>query len=197
MTHELFQDRMQAEIVVVGGGPSLDFNVESLARHCGQVFTIASDGSLRTLLRNGVVPDVVVSLEDSPLSWRFATGHLDLLANVPIILPYRSNHVLVRGYPGPVVFVRVEEAVDWIDPFIRSLPFVRRGLCVGHFGFHLAQALQPERIVLMGFDLAFRGERFHPRDMPVQYYHDRPPPNPVTGAIIASRLPLDQAASIR
>lgn len=66
---------LDAPAVIVGAGPSLDLTVSTLKEYSDKAYIIACDGALQTLLKNKVIPDYIVSMEDTLMSWRFFTGH--------------------------------------------------------------------------------------------------------------------------
>lgn len=152
--------------VVVGAGPSLSKNAAELAENAGKLLVIATDASLGALFRHGVTPDFVVTLDDGPLTWNFFAPHLDKLAKVPLVTPLTANHVLLRHYPGPLVFFRPPGFDGWARELGEGLPEIPHGRCVGHLAFHFAERLAPERILLVGSDLAYAGGKSHHDDMP-------------------------------
>lgn len=157
--------RLEAAIIV-GAGPSLDKNAEQLRRVPPSAIVVACDASLGALSRHGVEPDFIVSLEHS-LSWRFFVDHLDVCARVPLIVPFEADHVTVRHYPGPVILVANRNLPECFGDAGDALTRLTYGQCVGHLAFHVAETLNPERIVMIGFDLAFTDDQTHTKDVDV------------------------------
>ena len=168
------------DVVIVGAGPSLDETVTKLEKYKNRYFIIATDGALKTLLKNKIVPDFIVSCEDTVMSWQFFVGYFELLHKTPLVAPYNANHYLLKNYPGPICLTRDKVNETWTDSIISKLPEVNTGRCVGHMAYNLAIALGAGRIIMTGFDLAFKGEVFHPKDMAVPYFHEMELPVPVT-----------------
>lgn len=168
------------DAVIVGAGPSLDDTVGKLYQYRNSFYIIATDGSLKSLLRNDIIPDLIVSCEDTVMSWQFFTGYLERLEDVPLIAPFNANHYLMKHYPGPICLTKNNENNSWCQNIVDSLPLVSTGRCVGHMAFNLAIAIGAGRIIMTGFDLAFKGEVFHPKDMAVPYFHEMDVPVPVT-----------------
>jgi len=162
----------KADVLIVGAGPSLDDTVSKIKIFKDRFYIVATDGSLKTLLRNDVIPDLIVSCEDSLLSWQFFTGSLDRLKNVVLAAPYMANHYLLENYMGPICLTKGINSEGWASSILKDIPLVEQGRCVGHYAFNFAIALNAGRIIMTGFDLAFKGEVFHPKDMPVPYFHD-------------------------
>ncbi|MCM8539191.1 MAG: DUF115 domain-containing protein [Lentisphaeraceae bacterium] len=168
------------DAVIVGAGPSLDETVNKLSIYQDKYYVIATDGSLKTLLRNEIIPDFIVSCEDTVMSWQFFTGYLDKLTGVPLVAPFNANHYLLKNYPGPVCLSKEKVNEDWTENILNKLPEVNSGRCVGHMAYNLAIAIGAGRIIMTGFDLAFKGEVFHPKDMAIPYFHEMELPVPVT-----------------
>lgn len=168
------------DVVIVGAGPSLDDTVSKLQSKKSFFYIVATDGSLKTLLKNNIEPDFIVSCEDTVMSWQFFSGYIDLLKNVPLFTPYNANHYLLKNYKGPICMTRDRDFEEWAEGILETLPEVNSGRCVGHFAYNLAIALGAGRIIMTGFDLAFKGELFHPKDMAVPYFHEMDLPVPVT-----------------
>lgn len=158
--------------VIVGAGPSLDVTVKTLKKYADRAIIIATDASLKTLLENDVVPDLVATLEDLHLSWRFFVNCLD--REIPLVFPLNANHMLPRKYQGPVIMTLPDNKLSWLDDFPEKLPVIATGLCVGHYAFHLAEKLMPSEIIMTGFDLSFKGDKFHAGSMATPYHKDRP-----------------------
>ena len=168
------------DVVIVGAGPSLDDTVSKLSSKQSFFYIVATDGSLKTLLKNGIVPDFIVSCEDTVMSWQFFSGYIDVLESVPLFAPYNANHYLLKNYKGPICMTRNRDLEEWAKGILECLPEVNTGRCVGHFAYNLGIALGAGRIIMTGFDLAFKGELFHPKDMAVPYFHEMELPVPVT-----------------
>ncbi|MCM8534289.1 MAG: DUF115 domain-containing protein [Lentisphaeraceae bacterium] len=168
---------LDAPVVIVGAGPSLDLTVSTLKEFSDKAYIIACDGALQTLLKSKIIPDFIVSMEDTLMSWRFFAGHENELKSVPLILNLKSNHALVKNYPGPVYLTGSSESESWVESFIKGFASLEVGRCVGHMAFNFAIASKASEIIMTGFDLAFRNESFHPKDMPIKYFEGMAVPN--------------------
>ncbi|MCH2205621.1 MAG: DUF115 domain-containing protein [Lentisphaerales bacterium] len=157
--------------VIVGAGPSLDENIQTLKKYSGKVIIVATDGAVQSLIANEVKPDFIVSKEDTLMSWRFVAGIEDTLVNVPLLIDSKGNHYLVRNYPGQVILTRSSSFEKWAEQGADKLLLLETGSCVGHMAFNFAIACGASEIIMVGFDLAFKDEAFHPKDMPVPYFH--------------------------
>ena len=168
------------DFIIVGAGPSLDLTVKKLRDVQKNTQIITTDGALKTLLKNGVIPDFIVSCEDTVMSWQFVNASINELKDIPLIIPTNGNHYLIKHYSGPVCLTVEKNSENWVREIFTGLPEIESGRCVGHYAFNLAIYLNASRIIMTGFDLSFRGDVFHPIDMAVPYFHEMKLPVPVT-----------------
>ncbi len=157
-------------IVIVGAGPSLDQNVQSLTNYRDNVLIIATDASISTLFAHNIKPHLIVSMDDASLTWRFYANHLSECSDVPLIIPYEANHLVLRHYPGPVCLVeKTNERDDWFRQMKSMSDTLLVGRCVGHMAFHMAAHFRPKNLIMIGFDLAYKGNEFHSKEMKVPF----------------------------
>ena len=155
--------------VLVGAGPSLEDNIESLAAVASRVAIIAVDTAHRALRRAGIRPDAVVCMDFTQLNAR----HLE---DGPI-----GDEILI-AYPGvdpsiierfPVENVVLMQLCGLLDRRVVSLPLprllglearmgtVRTGGSTAHAALSVARTLGVGPVYLLGVDLAFPGERLY------------------------------------
>lgn len=162
--------------VLVGAGPSLDENVSILAGYHAKAIIVACDGAWSTLANAGIVPDIVVSVDDSERVWRHCEGLGSRQANVPIVCLLQSAWPVARYHRGPLFWGRTGKMADrLIARETCAFPFFDTGQCVGHAALEAAAVLGVNRIIMAGFDLSFDGPRGHPKRHAVPYYDDQPP----------------------
>lgn len=161
-------------VVVVGAGPSLDKNIKDLIPARASIRLVACDGALGTLARYDLVPDLVVSTDDTEKVWRYFANLPGFFSAVPLACVLQSAWPVVRHHAGPILIGRGQGPGDRL--LADDFPVFNSGLCVGHAAFEAARLSGAGPIILIGFDLGYAGERFHPKDMAFQYYHDNPPP---------------------
>ena len=155
--------------IVLGAGPSLEDHLERLAEVAPRVAVIAVDTAHRTLRRAGIVPDLVLSIDFTPLNAR----HLE---EGPI-----ENELLV-AHPGvhPSIFERfsadntlgvntcnilnraiVGRPLPRILGLETALGSLRTGGSTAHAALSLTRMLGAGPVLLLGVDLSFPGERLY------------------------------------
>ena len=145
--------------VVVGAGPSLDDNIEVLKAHKDKVIILACERALATMKHHDIKPDYILCVENIHGMMRHFDEHLEFIEGIPLIAPYSVTHIVPQHYNGPVIFTNNGTDDAWINPLNKFK--TDAGLCVGHYGFHIADALNPTKIILIGSDLAFKDGRSH------------------------------------
>ncbi|MEI6808264.1 MAG: 6-hydroxymethylpterin diphosphokinase MptE-like protein [bacterium] len=163
--------------IIVGAGPSLDQSVADLARYHAKAVVIACDGAWSTLALAGIVPDIVVAVDDSERIWRHCAGLGDGQADVPVACLLQTAWPVARYHRGPIYWGGSGKCADRIiSREVREFPVFDTGQCVGHAALEVASIIGADRIIMVGFDLSFAGKRGHPEHHAVPYYDDDPPP---------------------
>jgi len=145
--------------IVVSAGPSLDKNIELIKEAEGKAVIIACDASLRALVKKGIKPDVVVSLErvtvyDQLLKNRDYEIAEDIVwAGPPLVEPnvfkeFKKNKKIICYKAG-------ETINTWIDEILGGKGTIYMGNSVAHVAFGFALKIGADPIILTGQDLAF------------------------------------------
>lgn len=163
--------------IVVGAGPSLDLNAHDLIPFRNKVFIVACDAALATLRKNGLKPDLAVSSDHSEKTWHFFANSFADHDAMPLACGPDTSWPLIRHGKTDLFFGITQSPRDTLfnqiaGPFSTWNP----GICVGHAAFEIACLVGAEPIILIGFDLGYAGDRFHPSDMASPYFHNSPPP---------------------
>ncbi len=146
--------------VIVAAGPSLDKNCRWLKRAEKSVVIICVDTALKTLIRYGVRPHFVVSLDAKPENYTHMEGvdssGYTLIANpvtYPLILSEHTGDILVTSYSEPLV--------KWLERYTGDPGENVTGGSVATSAFDFAHRLGCSPIILTGQDLAYSGKRTH------------------------------------
>jgi 6-hydroxymethylpterin diphosphokinase MptE-like len=147
-------------LVLVSAGPSLDDNVEALARHQDRVAVLAVNTALGALERAGVRADYVVAVELLDVSCQL--DDLVLNADCPRLLSVTANPALFQQARGPVLPFMDDQS--FFIPFGHKAGLgqsIRAGGSVANTAFHLARMMGADPIVLVGQDLAYCEDRVY------------------------------------
>jgi hypothetical protein len=141
--------------IVVSAGPSLGRNIDQLAGLKGKAILIAVQTTLQPLMRRGIVPDFVTSLDYHEISRKYFEG-VDGLENVHLVAEPKAAWHVMDGYPGPMSLLDN----DWLRMLTDKLGprgAIEPGNTVSHLAFYLAAYMGCNPIIFVGQDLAFTG----------------------------------------
>ena len=141
--------------IIVSAGPSLDKNVKELKRAEGKAFIIVVDAALRTVLRAGIHPDVVCTIDPESPDRFFE--ELDL-KNIIWVYGKWTRPWIFEHYGGKI-FYQGNYSTMWNASMAKKLgyefPELLSGGSVTADAFMLAHYLGFYNIVLVGQDMAF------------------------------------------
>jgi hypothetical protein len=144
------------EAAICAAGPSLDAQIPLLAEQKSRegAFIIAADTSLPSLLRAGLEPDAVVSIDCQHISYyHFMAG---MPAHIPLFLDLASPPLLASRSSRPLFFSGGHPLGLYISRRWRPIPLVdTSGANVTHACLSLAETLGAENIVIYGADFSY------------------------------------------
>lgn len=137
--------------IVVSAGPSLNKQLELLAKVQERAVIFCADGALNALLEAGIKPDYVTNLDYSDYALKFFKHPLPLktinmfsIATYPKMLEKLENKcVILRATPTYERFG------------LNEFGYLDTGTQVSHFSYVLALELGFKSIIIIGQDLAF------------------------------------------
>ncbi len=157
--------------VVVSAGPSLERNVELLARPGvrDRVVIIAVQTALKPLLARGIKPHFVTALDYHEISRRFYEGLTAKdVEGVTLVVEPKANPAILEAFPGQVRCVG-DHVLDRVlgDPessthgIAQPRARLNPGATVAHLAYYLARALGADPVLLIGQDLGFTDGQYY------------------------------------
>lgn len=148
-------------VIIVSAGPSLDKNIHTLKLAEGKAFIVVVDAALRTVIRAGIRPDMVCTV-DPNVPERFYEG-IDL-SQIIWSCTYTTKPWILKNY-GKKAFYYGYFCKYWSNELKEELgynfPDIVSGGSVSIEAFMLARYLGFEKVILIGQDLAFTGGVSH------------------------------------
>lgn len=141
--------------IIVSAGPSLDKNVHELKKAQGKSFIIVVDAALRTVIKAGIRPDMVCTIDFKAPDYFFEGINLDGLIwlcgslSKPWILEQANNKVFYHGH----YCVYWSKLIKKIGGYI--MPRVISGGSISTEAYSIVSTLGFKKIILVGQDLAF------------------------------------------
>ena len=143
-------------LVVCGAGPSLDRLLPELLAGRDRAWYVALDTSVRPLLAAGIVPDLVVSIDPTPMNGRH-------LLNLPtrrrpwLVAEMSLDPSAMTGFHRRTFACRVNRADPW--PWLEALDVaptsVRAWGSVLTTACDVVMRMQPSRVAFAAVDLAY------------------------------------------
>ncbi|MGI6784698.1 MAG: motility associated factor glycosyltransferase family protein [Aminivibrio sp.] len=158
--------------VCVASGPSLKKNIDQLRGMEDKCLIIACDTSLLPLLRRGIRPHVVVTIERNLMYDVWVPGilkdHFEECRHILLVCQSVSEPQTAGRWPGPVSVVgKMDSPADaWLVYEVLGRNLLTSGMSVAHMAMGFALVMQSPAIALVGQDLAFAddGETTHIED---------------------------------
>jgi Protein of unknown function DUF115 len=143
-----------SEAVVTAAGPSLDLNFSRLVSERRGRLLVATDTSLPALVRTGIVPDAVLSIDCQNHGYHhFLQGKPE---GTTLFLDLASPPLLARQVSPPVFVASAHPLSRYIDAHWLPLPHVdMSGGNVTHAAVSLARLLGARRITVYGADFGY------------------------------------------
>ena len=147
--------------ILVAAGPSLDKNVRDLKEAAGRAFLMVVDTALNTVLENGILPDMTMTIDSRKPLVLFKN---ELAGKIPVALSTHSNYEVVKKNTARHYYeIDAESYFNHIFCKItgkigQQLP---TGGSVANNALSLLIDMGFKTIILVGQDLAYPGGKEH------------------------------------
>lgn len=148
--------------IVVAAGPSLEKNGHLLRKAKGKALIIAAGSAVNPLLRLGVEPDLILSIDPGERNYDHFE-HLKL-PNVPLVYFPTIFPRIVQEYAGARFAVETDvfPLASWLCAYVGDRKgTVASGPSVANSAWHMAVSLGLNPVILVGQDLALTDLKTH------------------------------------
>lgn len=167
---DLLKEKMQdlkgyqdAPAIIVGAGPSLNKNIQELKKSKNKSFIIATDSAILALLKNGIIPDVLITIDPHKPLELFVDA---ITTELPYVVCMQTRYEVMELHRGKKIFFAAEAVtIDIYKKYNRFISTLYSGGSVACNAFSLARFLEFKNIVLIGQDLAFTGNEKHVKEI--------------------------------
>lgn len=150
---EIFKDFNFEKWIVIAAGPSLDNDIKLLKSKKKEYKLIAVGTVVKTLLKNGITPDLIVIIDGMEIVKCQLQGISKL--EVPLCFLQTASRWAVREYQGPrCIFTNDDDDDNRIET----------GKTVAVAAMSIAIKCGAKNIVMLGQDLAFVNGKSHMKD---------------------------------
>ena len=143
--------------IVVASGPSLDKNIDILKKAKGKALILACDGSMDSLLKRDIVPEVVGSVERVLITYEKFYEGKNFPSETVLVAPAVVNPKIPNTFTNKTVsmFKAGEMHGEWCNELLLNKGTAWSGLSVAHLMYGIAYELGCNPIILIGQDLAY------------------------------------------
>ena len=165
--------RPQKSIMIAAAGPSLETQLDEICRNRNERFLISTDTALSCLMKNGITPDLVISIDCQQITYHhFMNGYPE---GVPLVADLASPPAISRITENTLFFTSGHPFSHYINRNWRKFPFVdTSGGNVTHAALSLADRLGAREIFIYGADYSYPQGKTYARGTYVYpYFHCR------------------------
>lgn len=144
--------------LVVSAGPSFDKNLQTMIENKDKLdkfFIIAGNRTFKPLLKNGITPDLVVSIDPQDITYEMMEDNID--SDVPFLYCEKSNYKIVKEYKG--IKVAISQGILNNIKSLEDMVICLSGGSIAHVCTDVAFLLGCNPIIFLGQDFGFtKGE---------------------------------------
>lgn len=145
--------RLDKPVIIVSGGPSLDYNIQHLKNIKEEAFIFATGRTVTTLINQGIKVDMCCIIDCQETMYEQLKGVKD--TGIPLVFLDTANHKAVKSYQGPRY---IAYGMDYPE---EQLGRIETGGSVATAILDLSIRFGGNPIIFVGQDLAFTHERSH------------------------------------
>ena len=158
------ENKFDCPVIIAASGPSLNKQLGKLKeiRENQSALIIAAGSTINPLLKAGIKPHIVVSIDGAEANWKHFEGldyddvSLFYSLNVHKEIPLNHNGVNV------IFNSQDKDLSDWINKIVgEDLGYVFGGASVANYCFYIAKKITSGPICLIGQDLAYTDNVSH------------------------------------
>ncbi|MBF0118008.1 MAG: DUF115 domain-containing protein [Desulfobacterales bacterium] len=155
--------------IIIGAGPYLSEAIPVLKKWAHTALIVCVDSALPILLKEGIKPDLVATVDYSFACIEKFRDIIDKLSDIPLCYVEAVNPLTVKLYPCPIKFF-LAEGRGFLASISRfwgkwaTLPSMQG---VAHMAYAVAVETGASPLILLGFDLAYTGLRSHASGMSI------------------------------
>lgn len=146
--------------IIVSAGPSLSKNIKEIRTAKGRSVIIAVDAALNPLIKEGIIPDIVLAVDPTKGEKYLAYKECEevpLICDLNTAKGYLNKHRGLKGF----CFTYNSYTNRFITQKGKFMPVLQTGGSVANDAFSFALFLGCKTIIFVGQDLAFTGEKTH------------------------------------
>lgn len=146
--------------VIVSAGPSLNKNIQQLKKLKNKAFIVAVDTAMKPLLKEGIIPDAFAIIDGlKPLE----LVEMEECRDIPLVTTINAANAVLNYHRGRKFFFA--QGYQYVDKIYeingKAFEALPSGGSVATLAFSFVSYLGYKRVILIGQDLAFTGNKSH------------------------------------
>ncbi|MDO4167265.1 MAG: DUF115 domain-containing protein [Eubacteriales bacterium] len=158
------RERFAAKTVyIIAAGPSLDRNMMELRKVQGDAVILATGTVLKKLLKAGITPDFVIVIDGGASTYGQTKDLTE--KSIPLLYLPTVYHKILAEYPGERYLI-CQKGLQKSEQYAKEqgYPLYESGGSVTTTAVDISIRLGCKRVVFVGLDLAYTGQRDHAAD---------------------------------
>lgn len=174
-----------AEVFIVGSGPSLDGLLPTLRENADRAIIISCGTAITALARAGIKPDLHVEIERTYMTYVVLQEPLtrEFVKDVPIVALTIMHPAVMTATTTPLLFCKELDLGTALFDMGQRHKWFRSGPTCTNGGIALALEMGFKKIHLVGIDYGFKDESQHHAKSSV-YFDDKPADDAVLEKIV-------------
>jgi hypothetical protein len=146
--------------IIVSNGPSLDKSIPLLKQVQGRCLMICAESAIVPLTKNGIKPDIIVSLERTKTNYLYHFENREYSSDIALFALGMVDPHIFRSFAGEKmpVFRKGEGLNRWFNKHLGDGSELDAGASVAHLAVSAAIHLGADPIIFVGQDLAYGQE---------------------------------------
>ncbi len=158
-------NRFSGTVVIAGAGPSLDGAIDDIKIARKRIYLFATDAAVKPLMHNGVIPDLIISIDPQPSVYLHFQGlNRRSLAEIPAVLSFLSFSKVFEIFRERYVFFTYHPTTRFFSLDRDKSDVIINYLSVSSFAFHIAVSMGFTELLLVGLDFSYPEYRLYARN---------------------------------
>ena len=156
---DFFGELKDIPAICVSAGPSLDKNIEQIKKAEDKALIMCVGTSLKPLLKNGIKPDIVVTMDGNKANYNHFKDIEDISDS--FLFAELGNYYKIQNKwnDKQVFFSMKRNFSGWVEKLKGKYSPIQTGGTVAHSMVDLAYKMGADPIILVGQDLAYQKEK--------------------------------------
>jgi Tfp pilus assembly protein PilF len=151
--------------LIIAAGPSLDKNIDQIKNAAGKAILISVDTALPSLLKQGITPNFLTSIDYQELTYEKIAGSASnpAVREISLICTSWVTDAVAKRFPAKNIFWAFNDnpLENWINISLGGKLAIPGAGTVAHLNFIAAQIMGCDPVIFVGQDLAFSNSKGH------------------------------------